>query len=61
MYSTGDRLWYHEQDRFEYTLLGTNDTRLVALLPGQENESIQWKSIHVQLDEELRYEALSYT
>ena len=30
-------------------------------MPWQENETIQCKSIHVQLDEEPRYEVLFYT
>lgn len=42
------------------TLAGPNDTRLLHLAPGADNDGLVGKLEHVNLDHNLRYEALSY-
>ena len=63
MLSASGRLPGYEKALFEYLPSEPNGhaTRLVALLPGQKHTPIKCKSVHVLLDEEPDYEALSYT
>jgi Heterokaryon incompatibility protein (HET) len=48
---------------YEYTPLDSSTTtiRLVILLPGEFGEDVECTLLHVPLDTELSYEALSYT